>query len=89
MSVTKRAAALSYGAEFNAPKVVASGKGELALSILKKAREYNISIFENEALANSLLSIDIGDEIPPHLYEAVAQVFVWISKAEQSTQLSR
>jgi flagellar biosynthesis protein len=72
-----------------APKVVAKGKGEIAKKILQKADEFDIPIFKNEALANSLLNLDLDEQIPPNLYKAVAEVFVWLMSAEQKAELSR
>jgi len=87
---TKKAVALKYdSAAGSAPKVVAKGKGAIAEKILQKAEAFDVPIFQNEALANSLLSLDIDEQIPPNLYKAVAEVFVWLMKTEQSAQMSR
>ncbi len=87
---TKKAVALKYdSAPGSAPKVVAKGKGAIAEKILQKAEAFDVPIFQNEALANSLLSLDIDEQIPPNLYKAVAEVFVWLMKTEQSAQMSR
>ncbi|NPA59007.1 MAG: flagellar biosynthesis protein FlhB, partial [Epsilonproteobacteria bacterium] len=53
MSIKKdKAVALKYNKDgVGAPKVVASGRGEIAKRILEKADEFNIPIFKNEALA--------------------------------------
>jgi len=79
----QKAAALSYEKESAAaPKVVARGKGETALKIIEKAREFDVPLFANEALVNSLVDIDIDKEIPAELYQAVVEVFVWLMKNE-------
>jgi len=87
----KKAVALKYDKEnkYSAPKVVAKGKGEIAAKILQKAKEFDIPIFKNEALAQSLLNLDIDEEIPPNLYKAVAEVFVWLIKTQNKAQLSK
>jgi len=72
-----------------APKVVAKGKGEIAKKILQKAEQFEIPIFKNKALANSLLNLDLDEQIPPNLYKAVAEVFVWLMSAEEKAQMSR
>lgn len=81
-----KAAALQYGDD--APKVVAKGQGELAKKIIDNAKKYDVSIFQNEALTNSLLDVEVGQQIPSELFAAVAEVFVWLMKSEEKTQLS-
>jgi len=85
-----KAVALKYDQDgASAPKVVAKGQGEIAKKILQKADEFEIPIFKNKALAESLLKLDVDEQIPPNLYKAVAEVFVWLMNAEQKAQLSR
>ncbi|MGN0318948.1 MAG: flagellar biosynthesis protein FlhB [Lachnospira sp.] len=58
-----------------APVVIAKGADYLAFQIREKAKEYNIEIVENKPLARILYhNIDIGMEIPPELYQAVAEI---------------
>jgi len=79
----KRAVALSYdGADSSAPRVVASGSGEAAAAILSAAAEHGVPIEEDEALLELLASCDVGDEIPPELYEAVAELLTWLYRLE-------
>ena len=85
-----KAVALKYKAyEDLAPKVIAKGKGEIARKIIEKAKEFDIPMFQNEELANMLLSVDINEEIPKEMYEMVVEVFVWLYKIEQKAQLSK
>ena len=85
----KKAVALKYDeAQSGAPKVIAKGKGTIAEKILQKAQEFEVPVFQNEALATSLLSLNVDEQIPPNLYKAVAEVFVWLMKSEQQAQLS-
>ncbi len=85
-----KAVALKYDKEgSSAPKVVAKGKGEIAKKILQKADDFEIPIFKNKALAESLLKLDVDEQIPANLYKAVAEVFVWLMNSEQKAQLSR
>ncbi len=86
----KKAVALKYDQEHSsAPKVVAKGKGAIAEKILQKAQEFDVPVFQNEALADSLLNLDLDEQIPPNLYKAIAEVFVWLMKSEQKAQMSR
>ncbi len=66
-----------------APKVVAKGQGDIAQKIKEKAAEFDVPIFKNEALANSLLNLNLDEQIPANLYKAVAEVFVWLMKSEK------
>ena len=87
--LTPKAAALKYTMQRdNAPKVVASGRGDIALKIIEKAKAFDVPLFQNEALADALLQQDIGLDIDPRLFQAVAEVFVWLMEAEESVQLS-
>lgn len=74
------AVALRYRpAESAAPRVVAKGAGELAARIKEKAREAGVPIVERRALARALYrAVEIGAEIPPALYRAVAEILAYI-----------
>jgi flagellar biosynthesis protein len=79
----RKAAAIKYNQGDGSPRVVASGKGIVADRIMEKAREFEVPFFQNEALANSLLDINVGENIPPQLYKAVAEVFIWLLNSEK------
>lgn len=73
------ATALRYEPEKGgAPKVVASGQRKVAEQILAEARKHNISIYEDPALTAALSTVNLGEEIPPELYQVVAQVLAYI-----------
>lgn len=62
-----------------APKVVAKGKNYLALRIRERAVRHNVPLVENPPLARTLYqSVAVGQEIPAHLYRAVAEVLAYI-----------
>jgi flagellar biosynthesis protein FlhB len=64
-----------------APLVVAKGKNYLALRIKQKAIDNQVPIIENPPLAQALYkSVDVGQEIPPQLYRAVAELLAYIFK---------
>lgn len=73
---THLAVALKYDAdEAQAPVVLAKGADYLAQQIKEKAKEANVEIVENKPLARMLYAnVEIGEEIPPELYQAVAEV---------------
>ncbi len=77
---THYSVAIRYDLEsMAAPKVVAKGKNYLALRIRQIAVENNVPIVENQPLAQALYkSADVGQEIPVHLYRAVAEVLAYI-----------
>jgi flagellar biosynthetic protein FlhB len=64
-----------------APRVLAKGKNYLALRIRQIATDHQVPIIENQPLAQALYkSADVGQEIPPDLYRAVAEVLAYIFK---------
>jgi flagellar biosynthesis protein len=75
---SKLAIALQYEKGTGAPRVVAKGKGAIGARIVELARAHDIPIEENEILAGALSRIELGDEIPPELYKAVAEVLVFV-----------
>ena len=61
--------------------MIAKGKNYLALRIRKKAIFHQIPIVENPPLARALYdSVELGQEIPIHLYRAVAEILAYIYK---------
>lgn len=86
----KKAAALSYTpGKDGAPKVIASGKGVIAEKIIEKAREAKVPVYEDEHLAEALSHISLGEEIPRELYEVVAEVLAFISRLDESYNISQ
>jgi flagellar biosynthetic protein FlhB len=79
---THFAVAIKYNLEtMAAPVVVAKGKNYLAQRIRLKAIENQVPIIENPPLAQALYkSVEVGQEIPPHLYRAVAEILAYIFK---------
>lgn len=79
----RTAVAISFEPEDNAPKVIASGRGYLADRIIERAQEAQVPLHKDEKLAESLSKIEIGDMIPPELYEVVAEVLVFVDKMDR------
>jgi flagellar biosynthesis protein len=74
-----QAAALKYDiTDDDAPRVVASGRGRVAEKIVDTAFEANVPIVEDAALVSALLALEIGDEIPAELYQAVAKILSFL-----------
>lgn len=84
------AAALKYDAGSDAaPRLVGLGKGHLAKKMLDTAKEHNVPVKEDEALARSLSKLDIGQEIPEELYQAVAEVLAFLYKMDRGAMRPR
>ena len=79
---THYAVAIRYEMEtMSAPVVVAKGKNYLAARIRKIAIENQVPIIENPPLAQALYkSAEVGQEIPAHLYRAVAEILAYVYK---------
>lgn len=79
----KQAIALEYTPEDAAPKVIASGRGLLAERIIEKAQESDVPIHRDDKLADTLSRLEIGDMIPPELYEVVAEILVFVDAMDK------
>ncbi|MBQ6575404.1 MAG: EscU/YscU/HrcU family type III secretion system export apparatus switch protein [Lachnospiraceae bacterium] len=79
----KQAVAIEYDPNDVAPKIVATGRGKLAERIIEQARENDVPVHEDEKLAGTLSKLDIGEYIPPELYEVVAEILVFVDNMEK------
>lgn len=79
----KQAVALSYDPAEDAPKVIASGRGVLAERIIEKAKEAEVPIHRDDKLADTLSRLEIGEMIPPELYEVVAEILVFVDAMDK------
>jgi len=79
---THLAVALTYDSTLmTAPKLIAKGAGRIAKRIKELALKHDVPIVENKELAKSLYTlVEIGQEVPPVLYQAVAEVLAYIYK---------
>ncbi len=82
-SKRQRAVALRYAEEDKAPKVVASGPGEIARRILELARENDVPIKKDDSLVDILSKLDVGYEIPPETYKAVAEILAFLYRTDE------
>ena len=78
----KTSVALQYD-HAGAPMVTATGEGAIASEIINRAKEAGVPIIEDAKLA-FLLSTVPGDEIPPELYRAIAEILVFVLRLEAS-----
>ena len=79
----KQAIALEYNPDEEAPKVIATGRGALAERIIEKAKEADVPIHRDDKLADTLSRLEIGDMIPPELYEVVAEILVFVDSMDK------
>ena len=79
----KQAIALEYDPKEEAPKVVASGRGILAERIIERAKEADVPIHQDSKLADTLSRLEIGEMIPPELYEVVAEILVFVDAMDK------
>ncbi len=75
----KKVVALGYQADRDAaPRVIAKGAGEMAERILQLAREHQIPLKEDPPLVEILSALDLHQEIPPELYQVVAEILAYV-----------
>lgn len=79
----KQAVALSYEVGDEAPRIVAAGKGEAAERIIEKAKEHDVPLYKDSKLASTLGRLEIGDTIPPELYEVVAEILLFVDDMDK------
>ncbi len=77
------AVALAYEASEGAPRIVAKGRGELARTIVARAREAGVFVHESPELVAMLMQVDLDARIPPALYVAVAELLAWVYRIER------
>lgn len=87
--INQKAFALSYTKKDTAPRVVAKGQGYVAQKILENAHKSDIPVYEDPELAQELNKIDLGSNIPPELYEVVAEVLIFISDLDHLEELKK
>ena len=74
-----QAVALRYDkVSSTAPKVTATGQGEIARRIIEAAQKAGVDIVQDPDLLEVLGRVPIGEEIPPELFQAVAEILAFI-----------
>ena len=79
----KSAIALEYDPNDSAPRVLASGTGKVAEKIIEKAKEAKVPVHQDAKLADTLSRLEIGEMIPPELYEVVAEILVFVDAMDK------
>lgn len=79
----KQAIALEYNPDEEAPKVIATGKGAVAERIIERAKEAEVPVHRDDRLADTLSRLEIGEMIPPELYDVVAEILVFVDAMDK------
>ncbi|MCE5387843.1 MAG: EscU/YscU/HrcU family type III secretion system export apparatus switch protein [Acidithiobacillus sp.] len=79
-----QAVALQYAGGEGAPKILAKGQGLVAEQIIARARAAGVYVHNSKELVGLLMQLDLDQEIPPKLYQAVAELLAWIYQLENS-----
>lgn len=75
--LNQKAVALRYDGTEVAPVIVATGLGYMAERIVQMALEQNVPVYEDTSLATMLSRLELGQEIPPELYQLVVDIYVY------------
>ena len=59
------------------------GRGALAEKIIEQAKQANVPVHKDDKLANTLSKLQIGDMIPPELYEVVAEILMFVDSMDK------
>ncbi len=85
----KRAVALRYDTETEAaPRIVAKGQRLLAEKIIALAQQHNIPVHPDPDLSAVLAQLEVGVEIPPELYQAVAEILAFVYRLNRKMRQS-
>ena len=79
----KTAVALTYEPGAMAPTILATGKGHMAERIAELGAENDVPFYSDNKLADTLSKLEIGDSIPPELYEVVAEILVFVDQMDK------
>jgi flagellar biosynthesis protein len=82
----KQAAAVRFDEKKDAlPRVTAKGRGRIAERIVETAFEAEVPVIEDAALVSALLMMELGDEIPVELYQAVAKILAFLYDVDRES----
>lgn len=85
-SLIPEAVALRYdkGRE-DAPRVVAKGRGFVAQQLLAVAKRHAVPVYQNQSVTQLLMAVELDREIPPDLYQVVANVLAYVYRLDGRT----
>ena len=79
----KTAVAIQYDPGDAAPKILATGQGHVAQKIIEEAKKADVPFYKDSKLADTLSRLEIGEAIPPELYEVVAEILVFVDDMDK------
>ncbi|MCL2053643.1 MAG: EscU/YscU/HrcU family type III secretion system export apparatus switch protein [Oscillospiraceae bacterium] len=83
------AVALKYNSQKDyTPIVVASGHGKVAEKIISLADENGVPIFRDDSAAAMLTMLNVGQGIPPELYQVIAAIYIQVAELAKSDNTS-
>ncbi|NJP36369.1 EscU/YscU/HrcU family type III secretion system export apparatus switch protein [Alkalicoccus luteus] len=86
----KKAAALAYDpVKDTAPSVKARGAGLRAEDIIQRANESGVPVYRDPSMAEVLSQLELNQEIPGELYDAAAEIFLYIYRLDQEEKVRR
>ncbi|WKY48575.1 EscU/YscU/HrcU family type III secretion system export apparatus switch protein [Eubacteriaceae bacterium ES3] len=84
-----KVAAIRYDPDKNnAPVIVAAGTGPIAQNILRIAEENGISVYHDDSAATLLSKLELGQEVPPELYQVVVNIYVALLNMAEDNDLT-
>jgi flagellar biosynthesis protein len=78
------AAVLAYEEGDLAPRVVAKGRGQIAETIIERARTAGLYVHQSRELVSLLMQVNLDSHIPPQLYAVIAELLAWLYRLEQN-----
>lgn len=85
MKHKRKVAALKYKENFDAPIVSAHGMGIIADKIIESATNNDVPVVYNKELTDLLCNVDVGDNIPYEIYDAVASIIAYITEVDSKS----
>ncbi len=86
---THIAVAIEYDEQImNAPRLAAKGQLQMAKRIVEIAKKHQVPVIRNIPLARSLFTLELDQEVPEDLYEAVAEILNFVAKLENTNEES-
>lgn len=81
----KKAVTLEYDEKKDiSPRITAKGQAKVAEKIIEVANQNQVPIYEQENLVEDLIDLELGVNIPPKLYELVAQVIAFVEEIDEN-----
>ncbi len=82
----RQALALAYGEGDGVPRLVAKGYGEVAERIIAEAQRNGVRIHDSPELVGLLMQLDLDAQIPPQLYQVVAELLAWLVRLDPARE---